>query len=79
MLGQETVGMTFGPYKIEDYIVVHLSHSKNDKLNILSKKHCTYANGLKQYVGQDIHSIWMQLLNEEQKRHFIGGYWDKLL
>lgn len=79
MLGQETVGMNFGPYVIEDYIVVHLSHSKNEKLNILSDKHCTYANGLKQYVGQDIHSIWMQLLNEEQKKHFRGGYWDKLL
>ena len=78
MLGQETVGMNFGPYIIEDYIVVHLSHSKNEKLNILSDKHCAYANGLKQYVGQDIHSIWMQLLNEEQKGHFIGGYWDLL-
>ena len=78
MLGQETVGMCFGPHKIEDYIVVHLSHSKNDKLNILSEKHCTYANGLKQYVGQEIHKVWMQLLNEEQKRHFYSGYWDKI-
>lgn len=78
MLGQETVGMSFGPHKIEDYIVVHLSHSKNDKLNILSEKHCAYANGLKQYVGQEIHKVWMQLLNEEQKRHFYSGYWDKI-
>ena len=78
MLGQETIGMSFGPYKIEDYIVVHLSHSKNNKLNILSEKHCTYANGLKQYIGQEIHKVWMQLLNKEQKKHFIGGYWDFL-
>lgn len=78
MLGQETVGMHFGPYVIEDYIVLHLSHSKNERLNILAEKHCTYANGLKQYVGQEIHSVWKQLLNEEQKRHFVGGYWDLL-
>lgn len=76
MLGQETVGMNFGPHKIEDYIVVHLSHSKNKKLNILHEKHCTYANGLKQYVGQEIHKVWKQLLSTEQKRHFVSGYWD---
>ena len=78
MLGQETVGMNFGPYVIEDYIVIHLSHSENKKLNILSEKHCIYANGLRQYIGQDIHNIWAQLLKDEQKRHFVGAYWDKI-
>ena len=78
MLGQETIGMNFGQYTIEDYIVVHLSHSKNKKLNILNEKHCTYASGLRKYIGQDIHSVWMQLLNKEQKKHFVGAYWDKI-
>lgn len=79
MLGQETVGMSFGPYIIEDYIVMHLSHSKNDKLNILQEKHCTYSKGLMPFVGQELHKIWMRLLNENQKKHFIGGYWDEVI
>lgn len=78
MLGQETVGMKFGPHLIEDYIVLHLSHSKNTKLNILQEKHCTYSKGLKPFIGEELHSIWKQLLNENQKKHFIGGYWDKV-
>lgn len=79
MLGQETVGMNFGPHKIEDYIVVHLSHSKNTKLNILNDKNCTYANGLKSYVGKELHYVWKSLLNKEQQSHFKSGYWDNVL
>ena len=77
MLGQETVGMKFGDYVIEDYIVMHLSHSANDKLNILTAKQCEYSKGLQQYIGQELHAIWNKLLNKEHKARFIGTYWDK--
>ncbi len=79
MLGQETLGMNFGPHEIEDYIVVHLSHSKNTKLNILNNKNCTYTNGLKSYVGKELHYVWKSLLNKEQQSHFKSGYWDNVL
>ena len=79
MLGQETVGMRFGDYLIEDYIVMHLSHSANKKLNILTEKQCEYSKGLEKYVGQELHTIWDKLLNKSQKQRFIGAYWDKCL
>lgn len=77
MLGQETVGKKFGDYVIEDYIVMHLSHSANKKLNILEEKHCEYSKDLLPYVGQELHAIWLQLLNINQQKHFIGAYWDE--
>lgn len=79
MLGQETVGMNFGPHKIEDYIVVHLSHSKNTKLNQLLRKNIEYCKGLENYVGQELHTVWKNLLSPEQKHHFRGAYWDEML
>lgn len=79
MLGQETIGMKFGDYVIEDYVVMHLSHSENSKLNILTAKQCEYSKGLEQYIGQELHIIWDKLLNKEHKARFIGAYWDKCL
>lgn len=77
ILGQETVGKKFGDYVIEDYIVMHLSHSANDRLNILEEKHCEYSKGLLPYVGQELHDIWVKLLSQNQQKHFIGAYWDE--
>lgn len=51
------IGMNFGPYKIEDYIVIHLSHSKNTKLNQLLRKNIEYCKGLENYVGQELHTV----------------------
>lgn len=79
MLGQETIGMKFGDYVIEDYVVMHLSHSENSKSNILTAKQCEYSKGLEQYIGQELHTIWDKLLNKEHKSRFIGTYWDKCL
>lgn len=79
MLGQETIGMKFGDYIIEDYVVMHLSHSQNKKLNILTDKQCKYSKGLKKYIGQELHVIWNKLLNEEHKSRFVGAYWDECL
>ena len=71
--------MNFGPYKIEDYIVIHLSHSKNTKLNQLLRKNIVYCKGLENYVGQELRTVWKNLLSPEQKHHFRGAYWDKML
>lgn len=79
MLGQETVGMRFGNYVIEDYVVMHLCHSANKKLNILTKKQCEYSKGLEKYIGKELHTIWNNLLNKNQKQRFIGAYWDKCI
>jgi hypothetical protein len=77
MLGQETIGKKFGDYFIQDYIVMHLSHSRNDKLNILSKNHCEYSKGLEPFIGEELHKIWYKLLNENQRQRFMGAYWDE--
>ena len=77
LLAQETIGKRFGDYPIQDYIVLHLSHSKNTKLNILTENQTDYSKGFKQFIGHEIHEIWHSLLSEGYKDKFIGAYWDE--
>jgi len=77
MLGQETLGTKFGDYYIEDYIVMHLTHSKNTKLNILTADKTEYGIGLKKHIGKDLHEIWSSLLSKGHKKRFVGAYWDE--
>ena len=77
MLGQETVGMCFGDYYIQDYKVIHLTHSANKKLNVLTDKQAEYSKGFSDFVGNQIHEIWSDLLNTNFKEKFIGAYWDE--
>ncbi|HSA05991.1 MAG TPA: hypothetical protein P5556_02300 [Candidatus Gastranaerophilales bacterium] len=76
LLAQETLGRRFGDYYIEDYIIMHLSHSQNHKLNILTENQAEYSKGLAKHVGREIHEIWHGLLSNGHKNKFIGEYWD---
>lgn len=79
LLGRETIGIEIGKYKIEDYRILHLSHSKNDSLNILKEEHIKYSPRLEKYLGRDIHIVWKDLLSDDEKGRFIGGYWNEAL
>lgn len=78
LLAKQTIGMTFGSYKIHDYRVVHLSHSGNNKLNILNSKVLEYSDNIAKYVGKELHDVWPQLLSEKHRSKFIGAYWDEV-
>ena len=46
LLAKMTTPAKLGLLKIEDYKIIHLSHSENNDLNFLSKTHLKYSPGL---------------------------------
>ena len=81
LLAKLTKAMAFdNGLKIEDYRILHLSHSTNDDLNIVSKEQLSLCPGLQHCVGKPLHEIWKNSIlskSESEKSHF--GYWDKAL
>lgn len=61
---------------IEDYRILHLTHSQNQELNILSEDHLTFCPGLKGYVNKSLHETWREVLSENEALKFFYGYWD---
>ncbi|MBU9712687.1 PGN_0703 family putative restriction endonuclease [Evansella tamaricis] len=62
---------------VEDYKIIHLSHSKNDDHNILQEKHLRFSPGLQKYAGLPLHDVWKNVvLSDREKERFIGAYWD---
>lgn len=65
---------------VEDYRIVHLSHSDNRELNFLSKKHLSYSPGLKEHFGESLHEVWKNsVLSDEESKKFHYGYWDRAI
>ena len=65
---------------VDDYRIVHLSHSQNDKLNTLSKEHLSYSPGLDQYTGRNLHEVWKDsILTEGEATKFHYGYWNEAI
>jgi hypothetical protein len=79
LLAKMTTPANLGALRVEDYKVIHLSHSENNKLNYLSKTHLKYSPGLKNFVGESLHDTWIELLDDKEKEHHIMGYWNKAL
>ncbi|MFC1904524.1 hypothetical protein ACFLXT_01985 [Chloroflexota bacterium] len=66
--------------RVEDYRIIHLSHSQNDTLNILSKIHLSCTLGLRQYCGKSMHEVWKDnILSEKEATKFYHGYWDEAI
>jgi len=79
LLAKLTTPLKIGEYNVEDYRVVHLSHSDNDKLNILEVSKIKYCPSLAKYSGCNIHDVWIDLLTDDEKFKFKSGYWNKSL
>ncbi len=81
LLAITTLGMKFGDYQIDDYRIIHLSHSANDPLNILQPDHLEFAPGLRQsgLSGSSLHNSWSNLLTPTHRERFVGAYWDEIL
>lgn len=79
LLAKKTVDKTLGPYPLEDYRIVHLTHSQNDQINVLHEKYLTLSPGLQRFSGQLLHDVWKAVLSTKDRERFVCGYWDKAI
>jgi len=77
LLAKTTTPIMIGDIAIEDYRILHLSHSTNDKANRLHPEYLALSPGLVRFAGMDFHTVWRELLAEEEKSKFLSGYWDQ--
>jgi|GEM_PF-447971 len=81
LLAKLTTPMVFSSgLVVENYRIVHLSHSDNNGLNYLSRKHLSHSPGLKEHVGESLHEVWKNhVLSDRESSKFHYGYWDEAL
>lgn len=75
LLAKTTTPIQIGGINIQNYRIVHLSHSLNDQIEILWDKYLTYSPGLKKYSGMKLYKVWRTILSPNEKEKFICGYW----
>jgi len=65
---------------VDDYKIVHLTHSENSNLNNLSKSNTKFSPGLRKYAGRELHDVWgNEILVPTERERFIYGHWNKAL
>jgi hypothetical protein len=79
LLAKMTTPTNLNSLRIDDYKIIHLTHSENNDLNFLSKTHLKYSPGLKGFIGNSLHDTWVELLDGQEKEHHIMGFWNKAL
>jgi len=80
LLAKTTTPLQLDPtLLIEDYRIVHLSHSDNTALNVLTQPQLALCPGLANKAGYDLHLVWKELLAEIDQSRFHSGYWDQHL
>jgi len=79
LLAKMTTPTTLNGVKIVDYKIIHLTHSDNSDLNIISENHITYSPGLSSFRGKSLHETWLSILNQSEKGHHFMAYWNKAL
>ena len=79
LLAKMTTPINIGHLKIEDYRILHITHSDNHKLNILNTLNLKYCPGLFEYIGRQIHEVWIDLLSDYEKEKFRFGFWNQSL
>ena len=73
LLAKMTTPIMIGKHSIQDYRILHITHSDNSKLNILSKSNIKFCQGM------NIHEVWLDLLSDYEKNKFRAGYWNQSL
>ena len=79
LLARMTTPTNLNSLRIDDYKIIHLTHSENKKLNLLSEPHLRYSPGLKEFIGNSFHDTWIELLDDQEKENHIMGFWNKAL
>jgi hypothetical protein len=79
LLAKTTTPIQIGNLSIEDYRMVHLSHSANQEIEILHDRYLQSSPGLKKYGGKKLYDVWNEILSPYEKEKFISGHWDKAI
>jgi hypothetical protein len=79
LLARKTTPIKIADFIVDDYAILHLSHSSNAYLETLSDQHLKYSPGLKKYISRKLHDTWKELLSDKEKQKFYFSYWDKAL
>ena len=79
LLARTTTGKTLGDYTLEDYRIVHLTHSQNDRINILHPEYLVFSPGLQRFSGRQLHDVWKELLCPRERERFVFGHWDAVI
>ncbi len=77
LLAKMTTPIKIGDYQVQDYRILHLSHSQNNRINLLEPHYLEFSPGLKQYENQKLHDVWPQLLSLQDREKFFSGFWNK--
>ena len=79
LLAKLTKNLTFdNGLKIENYKILHLSHSTNQALNLVTKHHLSFSPGLQDCAGESLHEVWKNtILASAESNTFHYGYWDE--
>ncbi len=68
-----------GKYVLEDYRIIHLTHSQNTRINVLHPEYLTLSPGIRHLAGKELHEVWKTLLSPGDSERFLYGYWDKAI
>jgi len=79
LLVKTTTPIEIGGLKIEDYRIVHMSHSQNNDIEILHDKYLESCPGLKKYAGMKMYDVGYDILSPYDKEKFKSGHWDKAI
>jgi hypothetical protein len=77
LLAKMTTGERLGQYTLEDYRILHLTHSQNDRINILHPEYLIHSPGLGRFSGQGLHDVWKTILSDRERGRFLWGHWDQ--
>ena len=77
LLARKTTPMKVGDIQVEDYRVVHLSHSGNDKINVVQPEYAKYCPGIQGVVGKGFYEAWKGMLASEEQKKFVAAHWDR--
>jgi hypothetical protein len=79
LLAKMTTPISIGNYTIEDYRIVHLSHSMNKETEIMYEKYLQFSPGLKKYAGKKLYEVWSDILSPYEQERFRYGHWDEAI
>ncbi|MCL2743643.1 MAG: hypothetical protein FWE67_07315 [Planctomycetaceae bacterium] len=83
LLAKETTPIFLSDVNVEDYRIVHLIHSDNEKLLTVQREHLQYSPGLLNVLdanaSKNLHELWKMVITEKENKRFVCGFWDKAI
>lgn len=77
LLAKMTTEIELNSIMVKDYRFIHLTHSNNKEINILDKAKAKLFANLQKYSGNSVYDTWKELLTDNEKTKYYGGYWNQ--